>query len=94
MEDLVDDLMVEVMMIRRKRMRLEVTVRTKEETIPIISMNRTIEIKEAEVEDKDLEEASLGNVFTAEKKGMDDLNVPNTKEGQIKEHKARLELHM
>ena len=49
-------------------------------------MIRTIEIKEEEAEDKDLEEeASKGNVFTMEKKGTEHLNVPSTKEGQIKE---------
>ena len=86
MEDLADDLMEVVMMIRRTRMRLEVEVRTEGETIPIISMIRIIEIREEEAEDKDLEEeAFMGNVFTAEKMGIDHLNVPNVKEGQIKE---------
>ena len=86
MEDLVDDLMVVVMMIKRKRMRLDVVVRTKGETIPIISMIRTIEIREEEVEEKDLEEeASMGNVFTIEKKGIENLNIPNANKGYIKE---------
>ena len=40
------------------------------------------------------EEAFVGNIFIAEKKGIEHLNVPNTKEGLIKEHKARQELHM
>ena len=45
-------------------------------------MIKTIEIREEEVEYKDLEEeASVGNVFTAKKKGIENLNVPNTKEG-------------
>ena len=89
MEDLEDDLMVVIMMIKRTRMRLEVVVKTREETIPIISMIRTIEIKEEEVEEKDLEEeASVGIFFTMEKKGTDHLNVPSAKEGQIKEPKA------
>ena len=45
-------------------------------------MIRTIEIKEEEAKDKDLnEEASVGNVFTIEKKGIEHLNVSNTKEG-------------
>ena len=77
-----DDLMKVIMMIKRRRMRLQVVVRTRGETIPIISMIRTIEIKEEEAEDKDLEEeASVGNVFTMEKKGIEHLNVPSTKEG-------------
>ena len=38
MEDLADDLMEVVMMIRRTRVRLEVAVRTRGEIIPIISM--------------------------------------------------------
>ena len=70
------------MMIRRTRMRLEGVVKTIGETIPIISMIRTIEIREEEVEDKDLEEAtSVGNVFTIDKKGIENLNFPSTKEG-------------
>ena len=85
MEDLVDDLMVFVMMTKRTRMELEVAVRTKVEIISIISMIRTIEIREEEAEEKDLEEeASVENVFTM-KKGIEHLNVPNAKEGQIKE---------
>ena len=85
-EDLADDLMEVVMMIKRIRMRLEVVIKTKEEIIPIVSMIRTIEIREEEAEDKDLEEeAFVGNVFTAKKKGIGHLNVPSTKEGQIKE---------
>ena len=57
-------------------------------------MIKTIEIKEEEAEDKDLEEvASVGNVFTAEKKGIEHLNVPNSKEGQIKEYKVKPEFH-
>ena len=40
------------------------------------------------------EEASVGNVFAIEKKGIEHLNVPSAKEGQIKEQKARRELHM
>ena len=86
MEDLVDDLMVVILIIKGTRMKLEVAVRNKGETIPIISMIRTIEIREEEVEDKDLEEeAFVENVFTVLKKGIENLNVPNTKEGQIGE---------
>ena len=95
MEDLENGLMEAEMMIKRTRMRLEVVVRTRWETIPIFSMIRIIEIREEEEKDKDLEEeASVGNVFTIEKKGIEHLNVASTKEGQIKEHKARPELHM
>ena len=65
MEDLVDDLMLVVMMIKRTRMRLEVVAKTREEITQIISIIRTIEIKEEEIEDKDLEEkAFVGNFFT------------------------------
>ena len=45
-------------------------------------MIRKIKIREEEDEDKDLkEEASMGNVFTMEKKGIEHLNVPSAKEG-------------
>ena len=82
MEDLVDDLMEVIMMIKRKRMILRVVSKTIWEEIPIISMIRMIEIREEEVEDKDVEEeASVGNVFIIEKKGIENLNVPCTKEG-------------
>ena len=61
---------------------MEVAIRTRGEKIPIISMIKTIEIKEEEVEDKDLEEEiSMGNVLTMEKKGKEHLNILNTKEG-------------
>ena len=59
---------------------------TRGEIILIISMIRTIEIGEEEAEDKDLdEEASMGNVFMMEKKVIEHLNVPSTKEGKIEE---------
>ena len=80
-EDLVDDLMVAIMVMKRIRMRLEVIVRTKGEIILIISIIRTIVIKVEELEDKDLyKEASMGNIFIAEK-GIENFNVPNAKEG-------------
>ena len=82
MEDLVDDLMVAVMMIKRTRMRLEVVVKTRGKKNLIISMIRTIESREEEAKEKDLEEeAFVENVFTAGKKGIEHLNLPNTKEG-------------
>ena len=66
-------------------MGLEVAIRTRGETIPIVLMIRTIEIREEEAEDKDLEEeAFVGNVFTVEKKGVEHLNVPSTKEDRSK----------
>ena len=81
-EDLADSLMEAIMMIRRRRMRLVVAVRTNGEINQIISLIRTTEIREEEVEDKDLEEeATVGNIFTMEKKGIEHLNVPSTKEG-------------
>ena len=83
------------MMIRRIRMRLEVVIRTRGETIQIILMIRTIEIKEEEEEGKELEEeASIENISTAMKKGIDHLNFLNTKEGMIEEMNGRLELYM
>ena len=95
MEDLVYGLLEAKLMIKRLRMRLVVAIRTKGETIPIISIIKTIKIREEEGKDKDLEEeASVENFFTAKKKGIENLNVPNAKEGKIKEPKARLELHM
>ena len=82
MEDLADDLMEVIMMIKRIRMRLEVVVRTRGEAIPIISMIRIGDIREEEADDKDIEkEAFEGSVFTMEKKSVEYLNVPNTKEG-------------
>ena len=45
-------------------------------------MIRIIEIKEEEAKKKDLEEeASMGNVFVMEKRGIDYLNVPSSMEG-------------
>ena len=90
MEDLVDDLMEVVMMIKRTRMRLVVAIRTKGETIPIISMTKTMEIREEEEDEeeecKDLEEeVFVEKNFTTEKKGIENLNVPSAKEGQNKE---------
>ena len=83
-EDLADDLMKEKIMIRRTRMRLEVVVGIRGETIQMISMIKTKEIREEEVEGKDLEEeTSMGNVFTMEKKGTKNLNSPNDKEGLL-----------
>ena len=77
-----DDLMVVIMMIKRIRMRIQVAIRTRGEIISIISMIITIEIREEETEDKDLQdEASVVNVFTMKKKGIENLNVPNAKKG-------------
>ena len=82
MEDLVDDHTMVVMMIKRIRMRLEVVVKTRGEKIPIVSMIKTIEIRDEEIEDKDLEEeAFVGNVFNTGKNGNEHLNVPSAKEG-------------
>ena len=89
MADLADDLMVVVMMMRRTRMRLEVEFITRGEIILLISMIKIIEIREEEAKDKDLEEeASVGNVFTMEKKGIEHLNIISAKEGWIGEQKA------
>ena len=46
----------------------------------IYSHDQTLEIREKETEDKDLEEeASVGNFFTSEKRGIENFNVPNVK---------------
>ena len=93
MEVLEGDLMEAIMIIRRTRMRLEVVVRTRGEIIQIIPMIKTIKIREEEVEEKDLEEeASMGNIYTMEKKGIDHLNVLSTKEGMIDETTSRIGL--
>ena len=93
MEDLEDDLMEAEMMNKRIRMRLEVVARTRGEITQIVSMIRIIEIKEEEEEGKELEEeASVEIVSIAMKKGIEHLNVLNTKEGMIEEMNDRVEL--
>ena len=52
MEDLENDLMKAIMMIKRTTMRLEVAIGTRGETISIISMGIIIEIREEEEEDR------------------------------------------
>lgn len=62
-----------------------INIQNKRGKIPIISMIKIIEITQEEAEGKDLEdEVSVENVFTTEKKGIENLNVSSTKEGQIK----------
>ena len=79
-----DGLMEAKMMVKRARMRLEVIVKTRGETIQILPMIKTIEIKEEEEEGKELEEeAFMEIVFTAMKKGIKNLNVFSAKEGMI-----------
>ena len=79
-EDLTNSLMEVKMMMRRKRMRLEVAVKTRGEIIQIIPMIRTIEIREGEEEGKELEEeASMEIVYIAMKKEIDHLNALSTK---------------
>ena len=93
MEDLVDDLMEAEMMIKRKRMRLEVVARTRQEIAQIIFMIRIIEIIEEEEEGKELEEeASMEIVSIAMKKGIEHLNVLSAKERMIEEINGRVEL--
>ena len=95
MEDLADDLMDTEMMIRRRRMGLKVVARTKGEITQIISMIRTIEIREEEEEGKELEEEASVEIFsTGMKKGIKHLNILSTKEGMIEEKNCRLEFHM
>lgn len=94
MEDLADGHTVAETKIRKRRMR-PVVVRISEETIPIVSRIRIIEIREEEEEDKDLEEeASVEHVFTVAKKVIGHLNVLSAKEEQTGEMKARPELRM
>ena len=81
------------MMIKRTRKRLEVVVKTRGGTIQIVPMIRIIEIREEEEEGKELEEeASVENVSTVMKKGIDNLNVLNAKEGMIEEMAGKLGL--
>ena len=81
------------MMIKRTRMRLEVALKTRGETIQIISMIKIIEIREEEEEGKEPgEEASLENVSTAMKKGIEHLNVLSIKEGMIEDANVRVDL--
>ena len=54
MEDLEDNLMEVEMMTRKTRMRLEVVAKTRGEITQIISMIKTIEIREEEEEGKEL----------------------------------------
>ena len=59
--------------------KVEVGSRNQNKREDIFSMIRIIEIREEEVEHKDLEEeASMGNFFIMEKKGIEHLNVPST----------------
>ena len=83
MEDLVENLIKVVMIVRRIRMRLEVVVRTRRETIQIVF----------DKEGKELEEDALAeNISTAMKKGIDYLNVLSAKEGMTEEMIGRLGL--
>ena len=93
MEDLANGLMEAEMMTKRTRMMLEVVARTRGEINHIISMIKIIEIKEEEEEGKELEyEAYVETVSIAMKKGIEYLNVLNTKEGMIEEMNGRVEL--
>ena len=85
-EDLVDSLMEVKMMIRKTRMKLVVVaVRTREEIIPITTI-------EEEEEGKDLEEeASVENVSIVEKKGIGHMSARSAKEGMIEEMKVKPE---
>ena len=82
MENLADDLMEVKIMIRGTRMRLEVVTRMRVEITQIISIIKTIEIRDEEEEGKELEEeAFMEIVSTATKKGIEHLNVLSAKEG-------------
>ena len=87
MENMVDGLMKAKIMIKRTRMRLKLVVRTRGETIQIIPMIRIIEIREEE-------EASVENLSTVMKKGINHLNVLSSKEGMIEEMNGKLELQL
>ena len=81
------------MMTRRTRMRLKMVARFRGEIAQIIFMIRIKEIREEEEEGKELEEeASIENISSAMKKGINHLNVLNTKEGMIEETNGRVEL--
>ena len=93
MEDLANGLMEAEMMTRRTRMRLEVVARTKEEITHIVSMIKTIKIREEEEEGKELEEEAFMEIIsTTMKKGIEHLNVLSAKEGMIEEMNGRVEL--
>ena len=93
MEDLVDGLMEVEMMIKRTRMRLEVVARTRGEITQIVSIIRTIEIRDEEEEGKELEEEdSVEIVSTLMKKGIKHLNVLSAKEGMVEEMNGRPKL--
>ena len=95
MEDLEDSLMEAEMMIKRTRMRLKVLARNREEITQIISIIRTIEIKEEEEEGKELEEEAFVEIFsTTMKKGIEHLNVLRTNEGMIEEMNGKVELQL
>ena len=86
MEDLVDGLMEAEMMIRRTRMKpVVVVVRTREEIIPIITI-------EEEEEGKDLEEeASVENFSIVEKKGIGHMSAHSDREGMREGTKVKPE---
>ena len=92
-EDLMGGLTEVETMMKRTKMRVEVVAKTRGKITQIISMIKTIEIIDEEEEGKELEEeASMENVPTATKKGIDHLNVLRTKEGIIEEMNGRVEL--
>ena len=94
-EDLVDGLMEAEMMIWKTRMRLEVVTKTRGEINQIISIIKTIKIREEEEEGKELEEkASMEIIFIVTKKGIEHLNVLNSKEGMIEEMNGKVELQL
>ena len=72
---------------------MKVPVRTRGEITQLISIMRTIEIREEEEEGKEPgEEASMEIVSNATKKGIEHLNVLHAKEGMIEETNSRIEL--
>ena len=94
LEDLADDLMEVEMMIRRTRMRIEVVAKTRGEITQIVSIIRTIEIREEEEEGKELEEeTSIENVSIA-MKDIDYLNILSAKEGMIEEMTSKVKLQL
>lgn len=96
-EGVVEDLQEAEMMMKRK-VKMWVPVEAKGMTTSTALMIKTVVIKDVEDEgdmDKDLEEVvSKERVSSVVKKGIEPMNVHNTKEGQTKGQKVVEGLHM
>ena len=97
MEGAMEDLQEAKMMMKRK-VKMWVPAKAKGMTTSTTLMIKTVVIKEVEDEgdmDKDLEEVvSEERVSSVVKKGIESMNVHNTKEGQTKSQKVMEGLRM